>query len=171
MRIKITRDQIDNIITGILRDTKDNVIVTGLDGSGKSTIVKQYFGLANILQLGEGGSKHYFGSPHTAQFINEYIRIFDRHPLIDNLVYEVAWREDQESINDVSLLSSFNNFDYKFIKNIILLLDDEFLPENHESHWTTKKRKTIIYCYKKLMEYIETKYKTINIYTLESNNE
>lgn len=132
----IIRDIIDFYLENKIYD---HVTVTGLDGSGKTTMMSPLIGKYDYLKTN-------WVSPYLMQLMHcKYYKLFDRNPLIDRFVYlnlDMKDKVDYEScINYV--IESLN----KYFKNTlyVIYLHDRFRSvKSDEPDYVDKSRDEIL---------------------------
>lgn len=116
----------------------DQVIITGLDGSGKTFMLKELIGKYRYIKYAS-----YDEEPINFDFIASY-QLFDRHPIIDRYVY-TNFDDQSDKYNELNL-----NLMERYLKKhypkgfIVLFLHDIFIEKKpNEPDWVTNHRNLI----------------------------
>lgn len=147
--------------------TLDKAIVVGADGTGKTTLIKKAVN-KRVFKFGRENVDLYFHGDK--QKLLDNYDVFDRHPIIDYTLYNIA-RDNNVSINnihtEVKSLNLFNNTfveDIEKYKNIIWLRKPKINvleKGNRDPDWVKKNLQKIYSVYESF--FFELKQKDINV--------
>lgn len=158
-----------NSIEGLYNivSTLDKAIVVGADGTGKTTLIKKAVN-KRVFKFGRENVDLYFHGDK--QKLLDNYDVFDRHPIIDYTLYNIA-RDNNVSINnvhtEVKSLDLFNNTfveDIEKYKNIIWLRKPKINvleKGNRDPDWVKKNLQKIYSVYESF--FFELKQKDINV--------
>lgn len=137
---ELTRDEVTSKIQEEV-NAGNKIIITGLDGSGKTTELKKHIGSLKYIKTDASTSDWYFNTTNMDQtetireFLDEY-NLFDRHPIIDYAVYHYASLiESKDGTKDdlIKFLNEHISTDTKF--SIFVYFDDQFVNKTKQNPW------------------------------------
>lgn len=166
------------------KDDVNRVIFTGLDGSGKSYLCANLVVELNknisdrdkqVKYLHSGPKQSLLYSIRDPEYMRSLVeaRIFDRHPMLDFIVYKVSSEVGggKDRIYPAIDLAYEMNYFYE-IKNydsVFVLLDDKFVHQTIQPSYVTNKevRDNIILSYQYVVDKLNKLRPEINIYIVE----
>lgn len=158
-----------NSIEGLYNivSTLDKAIVVGADGTGKTTLIQKASN-KRVFKFGRENVDLYFHGDK--QRLLDNYDVFDRHPIIDYTLYNIA-RDNNISISNIHTeVKSLNLFNDTFVsdiekyKNIIWLRKPKINvleKENRDPDWVKKNLQKIYSVYESF--FFELKQRDINI--------
>ena len=145
---KVADDEVvPNIPRGLLEQKIEQsivggkrVIITGLDGSGKSTLVSKYFTDYYTLKVDIKFSEHMKNCSKELCDIMTAYKVFDRFPLTDYPVYDFTYSEGWGMYEYV--LDNLNQLE--LFDEVYIILDDEFVSQTVQPEHVLTNRNLLI---------------------------
>jgi GTPase SAR1 family protein len=161
MSYSIKREEATNIIHQVLNsEPKKKLVITGLDGSGKTTELAKHIGSNRYIKTDATTSQEYFNPNEServiARRILDHYELFDRHPIIDLPVYHYASLiESKEGTEEEFYKFLADNKELYENFNFVFFLNDKFVSQTKQNKWISILRPFIIDLYIKCIEWIE----------------
>lgn len=155
-------NEVNTYIDKTLPD-KGLIIIDGVDGSGKSTIIQRYYASQPVFKCVQDTGHYYeFNQDLLAEMFMSY-KIMDRHPAICKCVYE----DLDDDLSFEYLKDKFNRLNtIRDIDKILLFINDRFIVGTYQEDFVLNNRKIIHDRY--LMMYDIIKYNTnIEVFIVE----